>query len=327
MPKSTCCGAKIIRFSGRRRQCIACRCTWRIRVKKRGRPALRSDPRLIRRVLIQKRSLTEIAQRRKITRQALGHRFLKALTTAAAKRKPTQPASGELILLVDGLWFKFKRRPWVLYLMALRPIEEDTATFIAPLLLEGSERMQGWQAALATIPTARRVQIRALVGDKFPGCATIARQNGWVLQLCHFHLVAQLAARLGRRRPSLQARIIRQETYRLVRAGLETADWPKLKEILGSLKTLIAERVTPISYKRVVRGFIRRYTDYHAYLTYPQLRLPKTNNTSEAMGRRVRDLLSRTRSLSSPKSLSIWAAEQIRLHPRIACKSASLPTN
>jgi hypothetical protein len=147
MPKSTCCRAKAIRFSGRRRQCIACRRTWRIRSKKRGRPALRRDRRLIQRVLVQKRSLTEIAQRRKITRQALSHRFRKALAAPSAPAGLVPPASGDLILLVDGLWFKFRRRPWVLYLMALRPVKEDTATFIAPLLLEGSERMHGWQTA------------------------------------------------------------------------------------------------------------------------------------------------------------------------------------
>jgi len=35
--KSPCCREKIIRFGSRRRQCVSCRKTWRIRQKKKGR--------------------------------------------------------------------------------------------------------------------------------------------------------------------------------------------------------------------------------------------------------------------------------------------------
>ncbi len=34
--KSECCNAKIIRFGGRRRQCVACDKTWSIRPARRG---------------------------------------------------------------------------------------------------------------------------------------------------------------------------------------------------------------------------------------------------------------------------------------------------
>jgi hypothetical protein len=327
MRKSPCCAAVVRRFAGRRRQCAACLKTWRIRPRKRGRPALRSDSRLIHRVLIQRRNLTEIARRRKRTRQALSRRFTKTLQSHLLRSRVVSVASEDAILLVDGLWFRFKRTPWVLYLMALRPVNAETATFIDPVLIEGPERMQAWKNALATIPREQRQSIRALVGDKFHGCRTIADENGWILQLCHFHLLGPLSQRLGRRRPNLVARILRQEAYKLLKKAIRTVDSKQLGTILYCLKELMSEPAMPVYFKQCIRTFLRHPNDYHAYLRYPSLRLPCTNNSTEAMGRRVRDLLRQTRGLRSPKALKLWATQHIRMHPHIACRATQLSTN
>lgn len=322
MRKSTCCDAKIHRFSGRRRQCSTCGRTWRVRQKRRGRRPARTDDRLLRQVFTEQRSLTQIARRRGQTRQALSYRFLQALRARLGCAKVLQEDENELILLVDGLWFRFKGRPWVLYLLALRPVLADEATFLAPLLLEGPESVLAWKQALDSIPKQRRLRICALVGDKFRGCRSIAAENGWVLQLCHFHLLAPLERATGKRRPTLKARVLRQEAYRLVKKALLTGDWKELQGIIYCLKALIAEPIMPIAYKRTVRGFLRHMSHYHAFREYPNLRLPRTNNSVEAMGRRLRDLLARTRSLSSPDSLRLWATECIRRKPTIACRPA-----
>lgn len=238
----------------------------------------------------------------------------------------TNDLSSDVILLVDGLWFRFKRRPWVLYLSALRPISGDLATFCDPVLLEGIESKQGWLQAIGMIPASRRQRIRAIVGDKFSGCRSIAKNHGWVLQLCHFHLLAQFKGRVTPR-SSTKARALRQEVYKLVSKALLTNDPERLESIKFALKTLIADGGTPARYKSLVRGFLRSMNDYHAYLLYPNLRLPRTNGTSEAMGRRVRDQLYNARSLSTPAALTNWAKNIVRLKPTIMCRPGQLQPN
>jgi hypothetical protein len=320
MRKSTCCRAKIRRFSGRRRQCGTCGRTWSVRPRRRGRKALRTDDRLVQRVLIDQRSLTQIAKSRGLSRQALSHRFRRVLQSRFHLSRIESAHDEDLILLADGLWFKFRGRPWVLYLMALRPVSADQASFLDPILLEGPESKHAWKRAFASVASNRLIRVCALVGDKFKGCRSIAEENGWALQLCHYHLIAQLERSQGKRRLNLKARTLRREAYRLVQKALLTSDWKELGWIVFCLKAIVAEPVLPTAYKRVVKGFLRHMDHYHTYLAYPNLRLPTTNNSSEAMGRRVRDLMGRTRSLSSPTSLRLWATEYIRRKPVIACR-------
>lgn len=319
MPKSRCCDSKIWTLSSRRRQCSSCLRRWRIRSKKRGRHQRRSDARLVAKVFAKRRSLTDLAEQSGLTRQTLSARFRCALNRHGVARLIAANSGDEAILLVDGLWFRFRRRPWVLYLMALRPIQEDLAVFLDPVLLEGSESKQSWLKAIATIPKERQANIRAIVGDKFSGCRSIARSNGWILQLCHFHLLAQFKGRITPR-STTKARIVRQEIFKLVKKALMTTDRAQLDSIAVCLKLLINDEGTPKRYKALVRGFFRTITDYHAYLLHRHLRLPRTNGSSEAMGRRVRDLLYSTRSLSSPSSLKNWATNLVRFKPNIMCR-------
>lgn len=322
MRKSTCCEAKIRRFSGRRRQCVSCHRTWRIRPKKRGRHPRRIDDRLLRRVFVDHCSLTQIAKRRRLTRQALSHRFLRTLEARFRIDRLRATDADDLILLADGLWFRFEGRPWVLYLMALRPRNANEATFIDPLLQEGPESAVAWRTAFDSIPSERRVRICALVGDQFKGCRSIAAENGWILQLCHFHLIAHLERGVGKRRATSGSRDLKRAAYKIVREALLADDWKELRQKVHFLKALIAEPAMPTSYRRIVKGFLRQMHHYHAFKTYPNLRLPRTNNTSEAMGKRLRRLMRRTESLSSPQSLKLWATAYVRAKPSIACRPA-----
>lgn len=322
MRKSRCCGAKIWSLSNRRRQCSNCRRRWRIRLKKRGRKDRRNDHRLVSQVFSQRRSLTDLADRRGLTRQAFSARLRKALACRGIVRAEPASFPDDSILLVDGLWFQFKHRPWVLYLTALRPVLEDQARFLDPVLLEGSESKTAWIKVIGMIPQDRRSTIRAVVGDKFSGCRDIAHTNGWALQLCHFHLLAQFKGRVTRR-STTKARVLRQEIYKLVSQALLTVDRKSLGTLCTCLKVLIADAATPKSYKSIVRGFLRSMDDYHAFLHHPELRLPRTNGASEAMGRRIRDLLNNTRSLSTPSALASWATNLVRLKPTIMCRPGS----
>jgi len=325
MGKSTCCNRIVWICANRRRQCSRCLRRWRIRPKKLGQPRRRHDSRLVKRVLIKRRSLTELADERGLTRQALSYRFLRALERQHCP--PSAAIDRASILLVDGVWFRFKRRPWVLYLMATRPLAGHRATFMLPVLLEGPESKTAWIKALETIPSAGRPHIRALVCDNFVGSRSIARANGWILQLCHFHLIAQFRRRLGYGNPRTPSRIFRQEAYRLIRLALSTTDERQAASIAITLRLLAREATGARRFVNLVRQFVLRLPEYRAYRNHPNLHLPATTGSVESMGRVIRDLLRRTRSISSPKALNQWVTNYVGLRPQITCREAGLLPN
>jgi hypothetical protein len=325
MGKSPCCNQIVWVFAGRLRQCSRCLRRWRVRAKKRGRPQRRQVSRLIERVLVKRRSLTELAKELGLTRQALSYRFLCALER---QRRPLAVAlNGDSILLADGVWFRFKRRPWVLYLMATRPLEGQQATFRTPMLLEGPESKTAWLKALDTIPSADRARIRALVCDSFVGSRSIARANGWILQLCHFHLIAQFRRRLGYRNMRTPSRLFRHEAYRLIRIALSTADERQAASIAIHLRLLAKEAPGARRFANLVRQFVLRLPEYRAYRLHPELHLPTTTGSVESMARVVRDLLRRTRSISSPTALERWVTNYVELRPHVTARGGDLPPN
>jgi hypothetical protein len=325
MGKSPCCNQIVWVFAGRLRQCSRCLRRWRVRTKKRGRPRRRHDSRLIERVLVRRRSLTELAIERRLTRQALSYRFVRALER---RRGPAAVAiDDDSILLADGVWFRFKRRPWVLYLMATRPLEGQKATFRKPVLLEGPESKTAWIKALDTLPETDRARIRAIVCDHFVGSRSIARDNGWILQLCHFHLIAQFRRRLGYRNLRTPSRILRQEAYSLVRLALSTADERQAASISIHLKQLAREAIGSRRFANLIRQFVLRLPEYRAYRLHPALHLPTTTGSVESMGRVIRDLLRRTRSISSPTALERWVTSYVEVRPHVTCRGGDLPPN
>lgn len=325
MGKSKCCGANVWRIGERRRRCSACRRDWRIDQRKRGRRKLRVDDRLIHKVLIERRSLTEIAAKLSLTRQAMSYRFLRALESRLARSRAPNPVVGrDLILLIDGLWFRFKRRPWVLYLMAFKQPQATTAVFIDPVLQQGSESRAGWCRAFDTIPDESRSKIRALVCDNFAGSTTLAAWNGWILQLCHFHLLASLRIKLGRfHYRTVSAREIREESYELVRTALATTDEKCLQAAQERLKQLSENPALPWKFSNILREFVRRLAHYRAYQRHPHLGLPRTTGSVESMGRVVRDLMRRSRNVTTPEALDLWATNHLRLRPEITCRAAN----
>jgi hypothetical protein len=326
MRNSRCCpAANIWRIGERRRQCSTCGRQWRVWKKKRGRPNRRNHDRLIRRVFAEHRTLTQLARVEGVSRQALSYRFLRALSTELKKgRIPAAHLSAErLILLADGLWFKFNRRPWVLYLMALRPIEGNTATFVDPFLLRGRESKVGWKMAFGTIPLDYRARIRVAVVDNFSGSAGLSRENGWLLQLCNFHLLAEFRNKLGLRHPAnVSARGLRQEGFDLLNRAVRIKSGSALNSILKRLSLLAERPDAPSKIADMLREFVRNSDKFRAYQLHPELRLPWTNGTLESAGAKMRRLMRRAGGLRTPRSLRLWSTVYLRLHPTITCNPA-----
>ena len=324
MGKSPCCGAQVRLFGGRRRQCRSCLRTWRVWRRKRGRRSLRGADRLLQRVFLSRRSLTEIARSQGRTKQALSYRFLRSLERHLKRpHRHKLPESENLVMLGDGLWFRFNRRPWVLYLIALKRCDQNEAIFLPPVLQAGSESKGRWQKAIDLIPQKQRRQIRAAVFDDFAGCTTLATENGWILQLCQFHLIAALRSRVGYRRPrTIGAHSIRLEAYQLVKIALSTADEGVLDVAVNAISGLIRGGELPVSFLEKLREFLWRLPQYRAYRLHPALRLPKTTSSIESMCRVIRDLMRHNRSLRTPKALNLWARGLHQFKHRIVCNSA-----
>src|SRR3989338_4984133 len=130
--KSPCCRRRIHRFGKRRRQCRACGRTWRIRVKKRGRKLKRSSIRLSQKVLAEYARMASWAHRRRISVAAASFRLQGAMKHIIRATRSRSLPRGPYALLGDGLYFKFKRMDWVMYVMAVKPIKSNRAFFLDP---------------------------------------------------------------------------------------------------------------------------------------------------------------------------------------------------
>ena len=203
--KSPCCRGTIIHYGNRRRQCTQCGATWSIRPQKRGRKRRRIRGSLIDHVFAEKRTLTSLARRKDISQPAMTKRFRRSLNWYL-KYSDGAPIfrARRYALMVDALWFRFNKERWTLYLRALRPTTRDTATFLDPVLLPGKENALDWRRVIAEIPQPLKTRIKSFVSDGFRGSKRIVKEYRWIFQRCHFHLIAQLQVRRGRKKQPLQ---------------------------------------------------------------------------------------------------------------------------
>jgi hypothetical protein len=185
------------RHGKRRRRCVEYGRTWSIRPRPRGRRTARISGSLLRRLLVDGENTRRLAKdyRRSVdtVRRRCRHECRRVVADEALPRLPV--GDDALVIVLDGVWFRFGKRKWILYDMAVKPVGVPTAFFLDPLMLEGEKRLQKWQQALATIPPAVYGCIRALAADGFSGCRAIARHHRWVLQLCRQHLDSRLLGR------------------------------------------------------------------------------------------------------------------------------------
>jgi hypothetical protein len=124
----------------------------------------------------------------------------------------------------------------------------------------------------------------------------------------------------------LESRPLREALYQHVRKALELADGPRLQTVLKKLRHLVLKAKGLRVMRMIVREFLRRIQHFRAYREYPQLHLPTTTGSVEAMNRRVRDLMRQTRSIKSPQALQLWAAALIRTRPLVMCNGKNFST-
>lgn len=314
--ESTCCRGRIYKFGKRRRQCSICKRTWRIRRKGRGRKRKRIAPRLAIRTLMERQTLAHQKRYGNVSQSGWSRRFTKALLAVARGTNVRRPPAGPYALLGDGLYFKFKRMDWVMYVMAVKPVHSHRAYFLKPELLQGKESYERWRQALATIPPETKKRIRAFVSDGFRGSKLAAREHGWVHQRCHFHLLMALIRRHGRRSYRIKGAGIREKLLGVVRVLLITTDTvTQRKQTLKAQRLLLHPLCPPWIRKQTIE-FLRTLDDFRAYLIYPELNLPATTNAIESAGKIIRKATSTART---PKSVLLRATTFLRLRKSITC--------
>jgi len=263
--------------------------------------------------------MRELAARCGCSASAVRHRLGDKLRATLNRPSPLLlPDNGGFVLVVDALWYYFRKHGlWVLYNMALRPIPGSMAFFLDPLMLEGREHENKLRNAIATISHTIRDRIRAFAADGFRSAGPLAQENGWIYQRCHYHLLAPLQSCLGTR-PSTPDKKKRTAIYRLLCTALTTEDRQELAAVLESLHELQAGGVRRATrWPGVIRQFLRDVGAFRAYLDYPDLQLPSTSNTVEAMHGLLRRV---TAHVNNPDAVLRRAKAFIRLHPQITCQ-------
>lgn len=331
--KSPCCQGKIYQYGQRRRQCSVCKKTWRIRQKKKGRKPKRINTKLVERYLSNgSLNLDEHANKLGITVHGLRKRIKKSLNLFLEKEQWLDPPGDkEFVAIIDALLEQIftgrKKKYHTVYFVLLRPTDSDEAIILKPIIYPRYENKEDWQKALRKIPKAVRSRILALVGDGEPSFITIARENSWLLQRCHFHLLAELHRYVSRKRRSKNRKLI-DEIENLVRSIITNPDEKKLNRNLNKILQLINDPNVPTGIKtRFLKGFYRNHQLYRTYLNYPEFNLPITSNSCETLCRLVKNFLHKTHGLNTVKSLIKWVQALMLIHKKISCKGTNFPPN
>lgn len=317
--KSPCCRAKIYKFGNKRKQCSQCKKTWTKYANKRGRKSKRADRGLLLKVLGQGQKLSHLAERKgSVSRTALSQRLKKSMSK---KQRDNNYPKGWLILLADALWFNLHDERWTLYVMAVRSVTGGKAFFLDPILLQGRESCDGWQTALNSIPQDFHKRFLALVSDGFRGLCSLAKDNNWINQRCHFHLILQFQIQLGDWK-NLPDSPYRKEIFAVVCKLLKTINHES--EYTEKLFHLLIDEQCPRRYRMIGREFLRRLEDFRAYLKYPELHLPHTTNCIESFNKIIRD---RCKHIQSPQSLKLRATTLLRVRTSVTCNHRNFQQN
>lgn len=240
-------------------------------------------------------------------------------------REQYAPApSGDLIMVADAVIELIKGKWLTTHLILLRSVSGDKAVILPPLFRRGTETYKGWSEAFKTIPETTQVRIKALVCDGHVGLVERAKERGWVLGRCHFHLLARIQSR---RSLSFIARNKKEATVIFLNVRTILYDRNERK-VLDALNVI--EEIGWISNSSTIRttlsGFVKHYEDYRTYLKYPELHLPTTNNTAESLASLISGLKYKLKGFKTEDSLKNWVSALLKFKKKIKCNGFHQPS-
>lgn len=314
--KSDCCGTKIVRFGGKRRQCVACKKTWRVHPAKRGRKALRKQRNYLNKVFCHDFSVRQLAVHSNLSVDAIYKRFNNHLADLIGRGRTIRVNGRKLILVIDGEWQYFKGGLWTIYFVSVKSVDSNIVTIFDPVMLPGKENFVDWDDILNNLPLGIKRRVIALVSDGIRGIETIAEDNGWIIQRCHFHLLSLLQKMRGKRATTV-GRQIREEIYCSVKLALTETSKRRLNILCERLAVLATDDGCPKRMRMIVRDFLRRIEEFRSYLEYPELNLPRTTNVMESLNSFIRKKVG---TVNTPEAWLRWATAAIRLKSKFTCK-------
>lgn len=323
--KSHCCRAVVVQHGKRRRQCKSCKQTWSIRQKRRGRKPVRVHPTVETIALSSHETLRHRAKRLHKGRETIRRRHARNLEMLYRKLPQPEAPPQKLIAVIDGKAFRFGTEEYTVYLIALRSVHGTYACVMEPVFLPGHESTAGWNIAFDALSVSIRRRIYAVVVDGIVSLERIAKERGWKLQRCHFHLIKTLQSLRGKRWARVRQKQLRENMYQLIREALRTSDEDRAQKIRLHIQQLVADPRCPRWYGLKVRGFLKRFDRFRTYRHAPELRLPTTTNTVETVCNRIADTVQQTRGFRTPTSCKRWLTVLIRTLPLVKCNGANSP--
>lgn len=258
----------------------------------------------------------QLAKHSNLSVGAIYKRFNNHLTDLISRRRTIRVRGQELILVIDAEWQYFMGKLWMMYFVSVKSANSKTVTVCDPVLRPGKETSTIWNDVFNGLPPAIKNRIIALVSDGIRGIETVAENNGWIIQRCHFHLLSQLQKMRGKRASTI-GRLVREEIYCSVRLALTETSKRRLNILCQRLAVLATDDGCPKRMKMAVRDFLRRIEEFRSYLKYPELNLPNTINVMESLNSFVRKKVG---TINTPNAWLRWATATVRLKSKFTCK-------
>ncbi len=321
--KSPCCGEEIYIHCRKRRRCKECGKTWTVWKKKRGRKVKRIQKNLAP-SYVNREVLPMRVERKNQSRNQRQHALQKSRQWCALQNPWAEIPNGPLIVVADGMVKYCKKRWYTWYFILVRSTTGNQAVILPPYYQEGTETISGWRSAFAGMSEQVRERTVVLVSDGHRGLVTQAQREGWSIQRCHFHHLKRLQAQRSRWRTGRHQEEA-EDIYTCSKAILTETDERKINDYLVHL-TELKDNTISKEVKKVLSGFIRNYRDYRTYLKYPELNIPTTNNTSEALVGLVERLAQHARGFRNPKTFNEWICVLFKTKKFILCRG-NIPQN
>ncbi|MDP4001007.1 MAG: transposase [bacterium] len=169
-----------------------------------------------------------------------------------------------------------------------------------PLLVPGGESAVGWLKALNSLKPNLSKRIKALICDGDPHLVHQARLKGWLIQRCHFHLLASIKNYVTAG-PLSRNQTFGKLVLRTVQKTISNLKTPDVNELWSLVRLAKNPKL-----RGRLRGLIKNLDDFRTYLRYPELNLPTTSNSAESLVQVVRDLQYRTKGFRTKKSFLRW---------------------
>jgi hypothetical protein len=314
--KSQCCGARIIRFGGKRRQCTVCKKTWRVHPAKRGCKPKRKQCDYLKKVFNHGFRVKQLSYNSRLSTEAIYKRFSVNLDSVVKQKRIVRIHGSKLILIIDAKWHYFGNELWTLYFLAIKSTDTQTVTILDPVLRRGKENSTTWENIIDQLPVSIKKRIIALVSDGIRGIENVAERNNWIFQRCHFHVLSMLQKMRGKR-ASTPGRLIREEIYNSVKLALSETSTRRLNILCRRLAVLAHEKGCPTRMGCTVRGFLRSLPEFRSYLDHPELNLPTTVNVMESVNSFIGQ---KTKTIKTPNSWYKWAIACVRYKSKFICK-------